>query len=139
MILKGSVHNKSNREMRKIAKVLWPVSPCSYPSSCLRFKFLNRSVHNDSNRETRENREQKRECPLQPRSGSRKSPRRRFPLPSRVGTESREERRGPRSRRSRFRILKQSVRNNTNRERRENRESYYGLLLLVRAVRGSSF
>ena len=63
----------------------------------------------------------------------------RLSLPSRVGTESREGRNGsvkrsvpcspPCSCRSRFKILKRSVRYKSNRETRENRESSYGLFV----------
>ena len=45
-------------------KILWSVSPCSYPSCRSRFMKFKGSVRCNTNRERRENREQKRECPL---------------------------------------------------------------------------
>ena len=45
-------------------KLLWSAFPCSYRSRCSRFKKFKVSVRCNFHRETRENREQKRECPL---------------------------------------------------------------------------
>ena len=105
----------------------------------------------DLHRETRENREQKKGVsPVAPKRFEEES-KKRFPLPSRVGAESREGKRSPcscRSRCSRFIEFKGSVpcssetvpgekgaKRKCSVSCKSNRESLYGLFLSVRAVR----
>ena len=91
---KGSVRCIFNRETRESReKFVWSASPCSYPSLCSRFIEFKGSVRSISNRERRENREQKRSVPCRSEA-VRGRVQGEFPLSSRVGTESREGRRG---------------------------------------------